>query len=105
MFSDHGITYKYLPCLDDGSFDIKKYFNEACKFVKDAIASSENKVLIHCFAGKSRAAAFTLAYLMKEEQMVLKDAFELLWTVRPIAAPNAGFCHQLKYYEMEVFGK
>jgi protein-tyrosine phosphatase len=51
----------------------------------------KNKVLIHCFAGKSRATSFLLAYLIKERKIPLKEGLELVWKVRPIAAPNPGF--------------
>jgi protein-tyrosine phosphatase len=54
-------------------------------------ASPTNKILIHCFAGKSRATSFTLAYLIGEKKMSLKDGLERIWMVRPIAEPNKGF--------------
>ena len=60
--------------------------------------------MIHCFAGKSRAAAFTLAYLLKYQKINLKDAVELVKSKRPVAAPNIGFMKQLKKYEFEIFG-
>jgi hypothetical protein len=63
-----------------------------------------NKVLVHCFAGKSRATSFTLAYLIKSRGITLKDGLELIWKVRPIAAPNPGFMIQLKALEKNVFG-
>ena len=63
-----------------------------------------HKILVHCFAGKSRATTFTLAYMIAMRGMNLKDALELVWTVRPIAAPNPGFMTQLKAYEKEKLG-
>jgi protein-tyrosine phosphatase len=50
-----------------------------------------NKILIHCFAGKSRATSFTIAYLIHKFKMSLKDALILVRSVRPIAEPNPGF--------------
>lgn len=64
-----------------------------------------NKVLVHCFAGKSRATSFTIAYMMKDRAMNLKDSLEHIWKVRPIAAPNPGFMIQLKALEKSVFGE
>jgi protein-tyrosine phosphatase len=58
---------------------------------------------VHCFAGKSRATSFTLAYLMKEKKITLKDGLDMIWKVRPIAAPNPGFMIQLKALEKDVF--
>jgi hypothetical protein len=64
----------------------------------------KNKVLVHCFAGKSRATTFLLAYLIKERKINLKDGLDLVWKVRPIAAPNPGFMIQLKALEKNVLG-
>ena len=66
-------------------------FDEANKFIKEAQEAPFNKVLIHCFAGKSRATTFTLAYLMSEHKITLKEGLEKIWMVRPIAEPNKGF--------------
>jgi hypothetical protein len=65
----------------------------------------KNKVLIHCFAGKSRATSFLLAYLIKEKGINLKDGLERVWKVRPIAAPNPGFMIQLKALEKNVLNQ
>jgi hypothetical protein len=32
-----------------------------------------------------------LGYLIKEKKISLKEGLELIWKVRPIAAPNPGF--------------
>jgi dual specificity phosphatase 12 len=53
--------------------------------------NNKGKVLVHCFAGKSRATSFTLGFLIKEKKFTLKEGLELIWKVRPIAAPNPGF--------------
>jgi atypical dual specificity phosphatase len=64
----------------------------------------KNKVLVHCFAGKSRATSFTLCYMIKERKIGLKEGLELIWKVRPIAAPNPGFMVQLKALERAILG-
>ena len=64
-----------------------------------------NKVLVHCFAGKSRATTFTLAYMMIKRGFTLKDGLEHIWKVRPIAAPNPGFMIQLKALEKKTHGE
>ena len=65
---------------------------------------SKNKILVHCFAGKSRATTFTVAYMIAERKVNLKDALEHVWEVRAIAEPNPGFMEQLKLFEMAKLG-
>ena len=60
--------------------------------------------MVHCFAGKSRATTFTIAYMISEKGYSLKDALEHIWTVRPIAEPNPGFMNQLKIFELAKLG-
>ena len=86
------------------------HVDRAVDFIKGALSGNvqgeapKNKVLVHCFAGKSRATTFLLAYLMKEKAINLKDGLEMVWKVRPIAAPNPGFMIQLKALEKNVLG-
>jgi len=64
----------------------------AISWVESAFKENDtNKVLIHCFAGKSRAATITLAYLMKSLGMTLREGLDRVLQVRPIVAPNQGF--------------
>ena len=77
--------------------------NEAFSANKDG-ELPVHKVLVHCFAGKSRATSFTCAYMIKQRKMTLKDALETIQKVRPIAAPNPGFMVQLKALEKNVHG-
>jgi atypical dual specificity phosphatase len=96
--------------LDSPNANILQFFNEANEFIEEAILENKgkdapvHKVLIHCFAGKSRASTVTLAYMIKERGMTLKDGLEHVWKVRPIAAPNPGFMIQLKALEKSVHG-
>ena len=95
--------------MDSPNQNILTFVDQAIKFINSANAENvegeapKNKVLVHCFAGKSRATSFTLAYLMKEKKINLKDGLDMIWKVRPIAAPNPGFMIQLKALEKDVF--
>lgn len=52
--------YLLLPLLDTPTQNILQYFAEANKFIVDALESDPNaRVLVHCFAGKSRASTIT----------------------------------------------
>ena len=75
--------------------------------VKENVQGEEpkNRVLVHCFAGKSRATSFLLAYLLKERNIPLNEGLKMIWAVRPQAAPNPGFMIQLKALEKNVLGK
>ena len=102
--------YEILDLLDSPNQNILSYVDQANKFINDAFSANvegeepKHKVLVHCFAGKSRATSFTLAYMMKERNIALKEGLELIWKVRPIAAPNPGFMVQLKALERNTFG-
>ena len=99
-----------LPCLDSPNQNILTHVEMSNKFINDAISENipgetpVNKVLIHCFAGKSRATSFLLAYMIKVKGINLKDGLDMIWKVRSIAAPNPGFMIQLKALEKNVLG-
>jgi len=99
--------YLCLPILDTPSENICKFFRQAYFFIKDALEEEgkQNRVLVHCFAGKSRSTSFVLSYLIAKKQMPLKEGLELVRSKRPIAEPNPGFIFQLKLYEKEMLGK
>ena len=60
------------------------------------------KVLIHCKAGMSRSAAFTIAYFMKSKGLSYKDAYLLVKKKRVCVKPNDGFVKQLLEYEQII---
>lgn len=97
--------------MDSPTQSILAHVEKANKFIGGALKDNKegeeptNKVLVHCFAGKSRATSFLLAYLVKERQIPLNEGLKLVWAVRQQAAPNPGFMIQLKALEKNVFGK
>ena len=82
---------------------IAEHFTAGRDFINKC-REKKGKVLVHCFAGKSRASTITLSYIMKEMQIDLKTSFEHLKAQRPIAQPNLGFLMQLKQFEKDLFG-
>lgn len=48
---------------DSEDFDINNIFEEACDFI-DYVEQKGQRVLVHCFEGRSRSVALVLAYLM-----------------------------------------
>ena len=72
---------------------VEKAVNFIANALKDNVEGEEPKckVLVHCFAGKSRATSFMLSYLLKERKIPLNEGLKIIWAARPIAAPNPGF--------------
>ena len=77
-------TYLQLPLLDTPVCNIKEHFEAARAFINQC-KEAKGKILVHCFAGKSRASTITLSYMMAEMQVDLKQSFEHLKSQRPIA--------------------
>jgi len=96
-------SYKRVECVDLPDQDLMTYFEECFEFI-DQAKSNNGKILIHCFAGRSRSATILTAYLMKREGLPLKDAIQLVKGSRPNVSPNAGFRMQLKKFQNELFG-
>ena len=51
--------------------------------------------MLHCAAGISRSATFTIAFLMRQKKMYFLDAKAYVKSKRPYAHPNSGFVRQL----------
>ena len=49
------------------------------------------KILFHCHAGISRSVTFAAVYLACLYGISARDAYRIIKSRRPIAAPNAGF--------------
>jgi len=61
------------------------------------------RVLVHCFQGKSRSSTVVIAYLMMTQAQTLREAYELVKRARPSIAPNDGFKRQLMALEKSRF--
>jgi len=55
-------------------------------------------------AGVSRSASLVCAYLMKYENMSLRQSYQYVKMARPIIRPNVGFWRQLIEYEKRLRG-
>ena len=94
--------YKNLDVRDDISCNILGVFQEAIEFIDQSLDLG-GKVLVHCFAGKSRSAAICCAYLIKKQNMNLEQALSHLKDARPCIMPNPGFLFQLQLFEKSSF--
>ena len=59
---------------------------------------------MHCVAGVSRSASLCIIYLVKHENMSLRQAYYCVKAVRPIIKPNIGFWRQMVDYERKYRG-
>ena len=99
--STTNITYMRVPIADCGSVILKDYFPNAFEFITSALETG-GRILVHCFAGKSRSASFVIAYLMQNQKMNYMDAFMHVQTHRAIVEPNFGFELQLNAFEKSI---
>ena len=73
------------------------YF-EICNDYIDQALENNNKVLIHCMAGKSRSVTILCAYIIKKFGMNVKNCLKSIKNKRDIIEPNQGFIKQLEEY-------
>jgi dual specificity MAP kinase phosphatase len=93
-------TYHRFPLLDQGTNDIKKYFDPTF-YIIDKALSEGKKVLVHCQAGISRSATIVIAYIMRKQKLLMNQSLQFVYTKRKCISPNLGFCGQLIMHEKE----
>ncbi|GFO03641.1 dual-specificity phosphatase 28 [Plakobranchus ocellatus] len=74
------------------------YLDDFVDFVAQAVRAG-GRVLVHCSAGISRSASVVIAYLVREQAMSLKDAYDHVKSRREVTNPNPGFRAALERYE------
>ena len=94
-------TYCLVDVADSPSEPLHRHFDRCLKFIARALLDG-GRVLVHCFAGKSRSSTVVAAYAMATEGTSLKDTMDLITAVRPVASPNEGFMRQLRDFEVEL---
>ncbi|OQR96994.1 hypothetical protein ACHHYP_12867 [Achlya hypogyna] len=99
LFQDkpEGFVYTRVAVADLPTASIDKHFSESNAIIERA-RHTGGKVLVHCFAGKSRSVTLVLAYLMTYQGLSLDAALALVHSVRPQAQPNQGFMRQLEAF-------
>jgi protein-tyrosine phosphatase len=91
-----------VPLADSETQDIKKYFAKTNAQLTEILSNKKNKVLIHCFAGKSRSTTVLVSYLMQAEKKKRDEVLQKVKEKRPIVQPNEGFMKQLLEWEKEL---
>merc|ERR1711879_915855 len=95
--------YLRIALEDQPHVSIHPHFEEGIQFIKEGIA--DKGVLVHCMCGVSRSVTMILAYLIKERNMPLGEAYAHVKKCRTVACPNLGFVNQLGAYEEKLTGK
>jgi protein-tyrosine phosphatase len=98
---DESYNHMKIEIHDEANQQIEKYFNEAHRFIDDAIEKNQ-KVLIHCYAGISRSATIVISYLMKKNKITFEKAYEMVKKTRSCISPNLSFYVALKEYEKTI---
>lgn len=98
-----GLDYLKIRIDDNPFARLDAYFDVVADKIK-ATKDRGGRTLVHCVAGVSRSASLCIAYLMKYENMSLRQAYQHVKMARPIIRPNQGFWKQLIEYEKHLFG-
>lgn len=98
-----GVDYLKIRIDDNPFARLDQYFDVVADKIK-ATKDRGGRTLVHCVAGVSRSASLCIAYLMKFENMSLRQAYQHVKLARPIIRPNQGFWKQLIEYEKHLFG-
>eukprot|EP01101_Sappina_pedata_P009411 TRINITY_DN5488_c0_g1_i1.p1 TRINITY_DN5488_c0_g1~~TRINITY_DN5488_c0_g1_i1.p1 ORF type:complete len:247 (+),score=42.46 TRINITY_DN5488_c0_g1_i1:48-743(+) len=87
---------------DQANTDLKPFFDQTYDFIEETI-NSRNACLVHCEAGMSRSVTIVIAYLMRKNGILLRQAYKMIKGRRPVIRPNYGFLSQLMELERELF--
>lgn len=97
------VDYEKIAIPDVPTASIHVYFDRLTDRIERNLQQGI-KTLVHCYVGRSRSASIILAYLMRYQNMSLREAFYYLRSRRSIIGPNFGFIKQLINYERSLFG-
>ena len=85
-------TYHNFPAEDLGTGSLKLFYEDFCNVVDN---NPDKKILVHCYAGRSRSASLVLYYLITRLDMTLEKALEFLKNKRSIININQEFVQEI----------
>ncbi|XP_042372094.1 dual specificity protein phosphatase 14 [Plectropomus leopardus] len=97
-----GLRVLHVPIQDRPHAPLRLHFDPVAERIN---LNRTSGTLVHCTAGRSRSPALIMAYLMRFEDLSLRQAHEVVLDQRPFIRPNAGFWRQLMDYERTLFGR
>ena len=92
--------YYQIELRDDGNININDSILKFITFVDEISNNKNNKILIHCAEGISRAPALVCAYLMWKFHMDSDSAINFVKEKRSCVDINFGFLFQLRNFQM-----
>lgn len=95
------VISKHFHVQDSFFYILKQTLDDGIEFIEKMMAEGR-KILVHCEVGVSRSASAVIAYLMKSQKMIFRDAYLYCKERRPIVCPNPGFMMQLYEYQMAL---
>lgn len=95
----YDIAYLSVPIDDTWHQSISTYFDKTYKFIEENL---EKGVYVHCHKGVSRSATIVIAYMMRKNNMTLKQAYDHVKTQRPCISPNLDFMGHLLVFEKSL---
>ena len=93
----------FLSDYSSSADELSSQIDNGIAFI-DRARAVNSSVLVHCVAGISRSSTIVIAYLMKRENMTLKDAYTYVKSKRTIIRPNQGFLKCLMKLDEELHG-
>ena len=91
-------VYENIQINDNTSENILQHLVKGLKFI------DESKICYtHCQLGKSRSAAFVIAYVMYKNKIHFSEALDFVKEKRAVAFPNQGFQWQLEDFDIILF--
>ena len=98
-FYPNDFDYKIIEVDDDETEDILQYFIPVIIY----FLNIKGKCFIHCQAGMSRSASFTIAIVMFIKKINFQNAYDYVFKRREIICPNLGFIEQLKEFDEMLY--
>jgi len=92
------LEYKYYnfdQTLDISDASLKPYYEQFYQIMEENVPLNK-RILVHCFAGRSRSTSLVLYYLMRKFNWSLDVALSYLKERRPIININKKFIEEIK---------
>lgn len=73
-----GFIFKHVGVKDCSDDPLLPHFGPCCDFIKDQLANSIGRVLVHCRAGVHRSPCVLAAFLIREQGASVEDALKIV---------------------------